>query len=98
MNGFFDKTNFTLFLIFDFYSSVTTSIDFVAVTVVTPLLFLEMEARHKTISKIRAFRWKSSGPLRISHDRKLLTEAPPPTRWTVVGGYPKVASYDMLAE
>ena len=24
--------------------------------------------------------------------------APPPTRWTAIGGYPKVASYDMLGE
>ena len=46
MNGFFDKTNFTLLLIFDFYSSVTTSIDFVAVTVVTPSSFLRW--RHGT--------------------------------------------------
>ena len=23
---------------------------------------------------------------------------PPPTRWTAIGGYPKVASYDMLGE
>ena len=46
---------------------------------------------------------KISGSLfRSSHEGNLQTGSnefvPPPTRWTAIGGYPKVASYDMLSE
>ena len=50
------------------------------------------------INLIELGQGKSGSPFRTSRGCKLPTDSPPPTRRTAIGGYPKVASYDMLGE
>ena len=63
-----------------------------------------MEARPETIFKIHAAnlnelsKGKSGGPFRTSHECRLLIGSLPPLRRTAIGGYTKVASYDMLGK
>ena len=69
-----------------------------------PLLFLEMEVWRGQESKFTPSNQLNLARGKVAaHFKPVLNEncrlvAPPPTRRTAVGGYPKVASYDMLGE
>ena len=50
------------------------------------------------INLIELGQGKSGSPFEPVMDANCRLVAPPPTRRTAIGGYPKVASYDMLGE